>query len=45
MLMDAVVIGEIAICADSALHAAVEAIRDGDREGRDPLPLPQYRRP
>jgi hypothetical protein len=41
----AVVIGEIAVCMDCALHAVDEAIRDGDVEGRDPLPYPERRRP
>jgi hypothetical protein len=29
---------------DCALDATVEAIRDGDCEGHDPLPFPEYRR-
>jgi hypothetical protein len=40
----AVVIGEVAVCSECALDAVVEAVRDGDCEGRDPLPFPEYRR-
>jgi hypothetical protein len=40
----AVVIGEVAVRVECALDVVVEAIHDGDCEGRDPLPLPEYRR-